>query len=404
VAAADRAAAATSATERDQLQQKQKQPKGRVQATPQQPQQQTPRGEPLSAAMMMAGPATTVIPHSTERIYSIDLPTASASVSLLGESASGLTAECTNTRRAPLGSKQGGSSAISCIDLSISRGGPVVWRDEIPGAACTVTCASCDLWAVGTNDGVIQLYGTSPSVGWDSGEAFRSMAPLVLGQPIVELQLQTLEKEQEDDDEEMSPSVSSTLSKTVMFCVLSDGSFFVYNLSPDLCLLYKGSILPAMTHVSLGLPHEQHQQPLPPKLSKVQMTEKGHLLLLLSLQGSGRSASARAMPNDSSNRIRSLTHVEDHGAGGSIQGFVYNRALELWTRVADSRFVCSDFYKSLPSFSAKKKAMGPLSDMENSVRMGSLGSSLKPVRGRSPTGTEQKINVAKLPIIIEFKR
>jgi protein HIRA/HIR1 len=209
------------------------------------------------------------------------------------------------------------------------------------------------------------------------------MAPLVLGQPIVELQLQTLEKEQEDDDEEMSPSVSSTLSKTVMFCVLSDGSFFVYNLSPDLCLLYKGSILPAMTHVSLGLPHEQHQQPLPPKLSKVQMTEKGHLLLLLSLQGSGRSASARAMPNDSSNRIRSLTHVEDHGAGGSIQGFVYNRALELWTWVADSRFVCSDFYKSLPSFSAKKKAMGPLSDMENSVRMGSLGSSLKPVRGRS---------------------
>jgi protein HIRA/HIR1 len=71
--------------------------------------------------------------------------------------------------------------------------------------------------------------------------------------------------------------------------------------------------------------------------------------------------------------------------GGSIQGFAYDRSLELWLRVSDSRFVLSDFYSGLPS-----KATGDLSRIDESVRIGSVTSSIRPGhRGRlqNATGT-----------------
>jgi len=377
VAAADRAAAA-SALDND---------KGNSRSSPQRQKvhhqasaaPQHAHDAEKTNGVSMVRPATT-IPHRNERIYSIDLPTKHNDHAMeLDNEGTSTTAECVNARRAPMGSK---GPTIPCIGLSITRKGQVVWRDEIPGATCTVTSASSLLWAIGTSDGVVYLYKTSASVGWESGQAFRVMAPLVFGCPIVELQLQKATGDDEDGVPNKEEEVI-TLSQTRMFCVLSDGSFLVYKLSSEPRLLYKGSILPAMNHMSLGVPNLNPDHFSPPKLSKVQITGDGHLMLLLSLQRSGRSASARTSMNDASNRIHSASHSEDHGAGGSIQGFVYNRPMELWTRISDSRFVCSNFYKSLPSFSSSSKSMGPVSHLENSVRMGNLGSPLKPSQRQS---------------------
>ena len=321
----------------------------------------------------------TILPHSTERIHSIDLP-----CQRMLEATSGLTGDCTNSRGAPVGSRAG-STAISCIDLSISRNGSVIWRDEIPGTACTATSASPCYWAVGTSDGSIQLYGTSPSMGWECGQAFRIMAPLILGNPIVELHLQ------EQDSEGTGASSSST--NTIILAIIGDGSFFVLGLGPEPSLLYKGSILPAMNNVLLGLPADTSEH-LTPRLSKAHITKQGNLTVLISLHmstrarvSSGSSSGGRAISSesprnkDNNKRVRNnMNHpTVDHGVGGSIQGFVYSRTLELWTRMSDSRFLCSDYYQMLPaSLSSKRKKLGPLAELDNSVRMGTLGSSLKP--------------------------
>ena len=63
--------------------------------------------------------------------------------------------------------------------------------------------------AVGTVDGSIQLYGSSPTSGLKCGSSFRSHSQLVLGWPIVSMNL----------------SESETQSKLLVVC--ADGSFFV---------------------------------------------------------------------------------------------------------------------------------------------------------------------------------
>ena len=347
---------------------------------PQQPQQQHRQASPPlhhpSPGNNFQSPMSSafVIPPSSERIHSIDLP----GLSML-EATSGLSAACHNSRRTPIGTRTGGAS-IPCIDLSITRDGRVVWRDEIPGTVCTATCASSHLWAVGTMDGSVQMYGTSPSLGWECGQAFRIMAPLVLGSTVVEIQMQ------------QDQSTTEGTTTNPMLIILSDGSFFVFNMAPKASLQYKGSILPAMNHVALSLPVESDERPTP-TLSKTRMTKDGHLIILLSLQRSSKprgsptsTIGGRGVSNESprrglNNRVRNNINNQnmDHGVGGSVQAFQYNRAMQLWTRASDSRFVCSDYYQILPSsLSTKGKKLGPLSELDNSVRVGTLGSSLKP--------------------------
>ena len=333
---------------------------------PASPQHSRINGATRQEPLVQAGATRTfAIEHKTERLYSLDLP---LDENAMTDDGTSMTLECLNTKRAPLGSN---GTAMPCINISITREGSVLWRDEIPGSFCSAICVSSSVLAVGTSDGAIQLFGTSSSMGWSSAQAFRICSPLVVGSPIVELKLQNLSVGED----------SSASMGTIMFCVMSDGSFGVYNILPKLSLSYKGTIMPAMSHISLAV----HGRECPtPKLSKVQITDDGDLLLLLSLRRIGRQSYAMSTQNDSSNRLRNLAHPEDHGAGGSIQGFLYNRELELWVRVSDSRFICSDFYKTLPSTSARKaKKNGVMDMLDESVRAGQLGSSLKPGRGRS---------------------
>ena len=229
--------------------------------------------------------------------------------------------------------------------LSISRNGKALWKDEITGTSCSAIAGTQKVLAVGTTDGAVYLYGTSPGLGWKSVMAVRSHPPLIFGQAIVSLQLK------ED----------TTSHQVEMVVVTSDGSFGVYLLVPELKLRYKGSIMPAMTHMILASFGTVNSDTVLPKLARIQITDTNHLLMVLSLQPSTlRADESRTRPNGATSSV---------GVGGGLQGFVYKRSMELWMRVADSRFILSDFYSPLPT---KTAARGMLHKIEDSVKSGSV--------------------------------
>ena len=317
-------------------------------------------------AYLLAGAqtATPQIPHSTDRIHSVELPVGDSGALAL-EVGAKYTADCTNSLQIPQGSS---GSALPCSVLSISHAGKHMWKDQLPGTSCTAISASKNLLAVGTSDGCVQLYGTSPSLGWTSGVAFRSHPPFVLGRPIVALQLH-----------DIPATAGETTSTTEMLVVAADGTFGVYRVAPELKVRFKGTIMPPMMHMLLSsdMSTEIHL----PKLARIQQTETNRLLLLLSLH----SVQGTTANDESRGRGNTAPSV---GAGGSLQAFVYSEMSELWMRVADSRFVLSDFYSTLPTTSkAKKAAGGELSKLDDSVRMGAISSTLKTSRrGRAYIG------------------
>eukprot|EP00537_Pseudo-nitzschia_pungens_P009167 CAMPEP_0172380226 /NCGR_PEP_ID=MMETSP1060-20121228/70330_1 /TAXON_ID=37318 /ORGANISM="Pseudo-nitzschia pungens, Strain cf. cingulata" /LENGTH=1355 /DNA_ID=CAMNT_0013107977 /DNA_START=492 /DNA_END=4559 /DNA_ORIENTATION=- len=319
---------------------------------------------PQTIQLLAGAKSTPQIPHSTDRIHSVDLPLPSGSSQALanGETRLRYVADCTNSIRIPRGSS---GSALPRTVLSISQGGKTMWNDQLMGSSCSSIAASESWLAVGTSDGCLQMYGTSPTMGWESASAFRSHPPLVVGRPIVALHLRENEKKNDSDTE--------------LLLVSSDGRFAVYGLEPRIQLRYKGSLLPAMTHMLLSADLETDLYL--PKLARIQLTETNRLLLLLSLH-SASTAQGRN-PGAEEGRTGRTNQGPCVGAGGSLQGFIYDLPSELWMRVADSRFVLSDFYNSLPSCwsSSKKKASpkggGPLSKLDDSVRMGAAASSLQ---------------------------
>lgn len=296
------------------------------------------------------------IAYSTDRVHSVDLP-----VVLLEDFGDQgvFTADCTNSIQTPLLSK---GSAVACTTLTISRSGQLLYKDQIPGTSCSAIAASKNFVVVGTTDGCIQLYGTSPTLGWKSGQGFRSHPPFVIGQPVVALKL-------------WEPSqVNAELQKTELLVLSADGSFGVYSLDMGLRIRFKGSVLPPMSHMVLssGRANELH----PPRLARIQLTDNCRVFLLLSLVPS---------PGHASNGNSNNQNVElSFGAGGSLQAFLYDPNAELWMRVADSRFVLSDFYTTLPTLNSKKKVRGALTKLEDIVKIGASGSTLKPSsRGRA---------------------
>lgn len=300
---------------------------------------------------------TAGIPHSTERIHCADLPTLEGYVldaPVEKNDKTLLSAECVNVSKVPVGSKGG---SIPIVDISISYGGSVSWKDQIMGTSCSAVAASRYLLAIGTADGSIQFFGSSPTLGWSCGSGFRSHPPLILGHPIVALQLKEVKRKNE-----------ATLNCLDMLVVTSDGAFGLWSVLPELRLQYKGSILPAMTHMSLGRSSAEERRL--PKLSRIQITDLGRLFLLLSFDSSSTNRQTSA-----DRAVTRLAAPNGGGPGGSLQAFVYNRNAELWLRVSDSRFVLSDFYSALPS--SKLGSRGVLSRMDDAVRIGSLQSSLK---------------------------
>ena len=215
------------------------------------------------------------------------------------------------------------------------------------------------LFAVGTSDGCIQLYGASPMTGWRGETAIRAFPPIVLGQAIVTLQIKKY------DD---SPC---------LLVVTADGSFGVYRLEPNLGKIFGGSILPAMTHMANA---SLNQEKVLPKLSRCQMTDKGKIILLLSSSPSA-SGSAGTMHTEPRGRSSGMDASASSTYGGSIQGFVYHRDLELWLRVSDSRFVLSDFYSSLPLRQSSRE-QGPLRQLDDAVRLGAMEAAMKPSQRR----------------------
>lgn len=296
------------------------------------------------------------LPYSTNRTYSADLPLPENCVfdpmQDIHERPM-LVIECVNTSKVPDGSKGG---YIPCIDVSICSDGRIAWRDQITGSSCTALAVSQFLLAVGTSDGCVQLYGTSPSLGWACKCSFRSHPPLIFGHPIVSLQLH----EGESPEEASLPTVE-------MIVVTADGFFGLYAVLPSPVLRYKGSLMPAITHMSLSLPSSSER--FLPSISRIHITETGRLFLLLSFQANFNRS------NGTERSGSRLVSSMDVGSGGSMQGFVYDRRLEVWLRVSDSRFVLSDFYSALPS--ANSSIQGELSRMDDTVRLGSLQSSLK---------------------------
>jgi protein HIRA/HIR1 len=303
----------------------------------------------------MQAASTPQIPHSTSRVHSIELPSE--------ESEAQFVADCTNSIQIPQGSN---GSALPCTVLSISSAGQKMWSDQLPGTSCSTITSSKNLLALGTADGCVQLYGTSPSLGWTSGIAFRSHPPLVFGGPIVILQLH-----------EVTPANGSTSQRTDMLVVSADGSFGVYTVFPELKIRYKGTIMPPMTHMLLAsdISTEIHL----PRLARLQLTDTNQLLLLLSLHSSQGKSITEEIAGGNKN-------VPSVGAGGSLQAFVYSTVSELWMRVADSRFVLSDFYSSLPLSSRSKKPRGELSKLDDAVRMGATSGTLKAGRRGRPHG------------------
>jgi len=316
----------------------------------------------------VATPLAASIPHSTDRVHSVELDV-SAEVVVDGGDTDSTTskcyvAECTNSTRVPRGSNGG---PVHAIDVCLTHDSRVSWRDQIPGTSCCSVAACRSFLAVGTTDGTVQLYASPPSLGWKSGSSFRSHPPLVMGHPVVKLRL---------DEKREADSGSNTVK---MLVVLADGSFSFYSLLPVLKLCYKGSIMPAMTHMALSASLPSMGIVLP-KLSRMQVTESGRLLLLLSMD-----PTASANQSSAADGSRSGTGVVMESVGGSLQAFVYDRQSELWLRVSDSRFVLSDFFTGLPS-----NAKGALGRLDDAVRTGSLQSALKANslnrgRGHGPT-------------------
>ena len=332
------------------------------------------------------------IPHSTDRIHSVELPVSKSALITPGldppngSGTSKFVADCTNSIQVPARSS---GSALRCTSLTISRNGRAMWRDELPGTSCSAIAACKQLMAVGTSDGCVQLYGTSPSLGWASGASFRSHPPIVFGSPIVTLQVhEKTPGTMGDNGEGLSEAVPVEL-----LVVDADGKFGVYQVLPELKIRYKGSILAPMSHMSLSA--EMSAEIHLPRLARIQITDTKRLLLVLSLHSppQGHSTHHSEGNHRPNNLQQNGGDLPSAGAGGSLQAFVYNESAELWMRVSDSRFVLSDFYSTLPGIVSSQKGKrlpsvlsadaavtNELEGYDDLVRMGAISSNLKPSR------------------------
>jgi protein HIRA/HIR1 len=274
--------------------------------------------------------STMKVPFNVSKILSVDLTskltTAMTSTmafsSPLSNNSNKIIADCTNITF----NETASSSSWPHATLTISSGGEKKWKDIIARSNATALAANHQLLVVGTSDGCLYFYGTSPTVGWMSGKAYRAFPPFVLGSPIVQINIRG------------SSIRQSTTSCCEMVVVSSDGNFFVYTFIDSVkpSLFYKGSIIPAMQHLRLSYYDSAKQQRSlsPPNLARIQITDSNHLMLILILP------------------LKST-------GGRSLKGFVYNRDMELWMCISDSNnFVVSDFYSFFPGENAFANSIG----------------------------------------------
>jgi len=327
------------------------------------------RGDRPTGRQVGLGP---VMSAPSQRVFSVDLPLLRKDTDVdfmfpLGETneesthAAPFVAECNNVSIAnPTSGRAQGQ--VPSINLTISQQGQVKYRDTILGATATALAATESMLAIGTFDGTIYLYGTSPTIGWKSSLAFRCHAPIIAGGSVVRLNLRE------------APSVEFTSQNAVeMLVVTANGDFGLYNLVPKASLAYRGTLLPPMEHMRLSSNdvgahrHKSRPQGALPEIARITITDSGRLLLLLSYSSSSSSPSAIASGSGSTTgRQRggaAGSAVPAPLPGGNIQAFVYNHDLKLWVRVSDSRFTLSDFYDA-------HNRGGPLAKVESATRAG----------------------------------
>jgi len=142
----------------------------------------------------------------------------------------------------------------------------------------------------------------------------------------------------------VAEAIENGIVQCEMLVVMADGSFGVYKMMPSPTLHFKGSLLMPMNQMRISSRKTSHQGDVSsvpfPKLARIQMTESNHLLLILS-QPSGTTV------------------------GGMLQGFLYNRDMELWMRVSDNRFMFSSFYSTVPN---TKLTHGLLSKLDRTIQ------------------------------------
>lgn len=253
------------------------------------------------------------VPFSVSKTLSVDLTaklTAPLS-STLSNGGSKIIADCTNVTF----DGNSSSSPWPYTTLNISSGGEKKWKDIIVRSNATALSANHQLLVVGTSDGCLYFYGTSPTIGWMSCRAYRAFPPFVLGSPVVQINIR-------------GSSNQLTTTSCDMVVVTSDGNFFVYSFRDSVkpTLAYKGSIVPAMKHMQISSISTSQIRSLSPqpKLSRIQIADSNQLMLILCLP------------------------LKAPG-GRSLKGFVYNLDMELWMCISDSNnFVFSDFYHSIP--------------------------------------------------------
>jgi len=284
---------------------------------------------------------TLIPPNLNQTIYTVELVTLSEELSSLEHldnqnSVRKVMASCKNSLQKFSGSAR--SESTYCCTLSISCEGKVSWRDQVVGSRCTALAASSSCLIIGTFDGTIYIYGTSPSSGWSSQTAFRSHPPVVVNHSVVRLSI----KKTGNDSEEM-------------LVVTADGMFGVYSLMPCPKLQYKGHLTAPMNQMRLSTIDASRYNGIVnnipmPKLAKVWITESGYLLLILSQA------------------------VEDKCVdGGKLQAFLYSQDMESWMRVSDDRFSFSNFYSAVPR---SKLSRGLLSRLDQTVGESNNGTKL----------------------------
>jgi len=284
--------------------------------------------------------SATSIPASNHKIYTVNLviPKKTSVFDEEGydptsDQSNRMVASCINSIQSPPG-----GTSMPCATITINRGRKVTWREHLLGAHCTTLDACSSMLALGSYDGTIYLYTTSPSLGWESGIGFHSHPPFVMGGSIVRLSLK--------ESEPISRTDNKSGKEIEMLVVTSDGAFCVYSVLPFLKLKYKGSILPPMNQMrlstSLRSSQKKNDSSAFPELSRILLTESKHLLLILC-----HKAKASA------------------SVGGILQGFVYNRDMEAWMRVSDGRFMFSKLFSTVPG---SKFSKGTLAKIDHVVR------------------------------------
>ena len=191
------------------------------------------------------------------------------------------------------------------------RGGVVLWSDVVDGSA-GAACLSEDaaMCAVGCSDGALYLFG---------GGGTRLLPPLMLGAPITHAECS------------ISPVADAARAdagpERLLLVICADGSLRLWE-TTAMRLVLAESVRPALSSMALGA---HSATPSLPQIEHCAIGKGGAPLLVLSLAPG-----------------QIVARAHDDG-GGAMQAFTWQHEMRCWLRIADTRFVLSEFFSLLDS-------------------------------------------------------